>query len=184
MSPLKSGDLLQAARQPEHNIFYPYFSRRLRQLLAEQHPDMVGFSLNYLSQALATFAMIGLVKLLDPALPMAVGGGLVTSWMSNPAWRNPFAGFIDHLLPGPGEKPLLNLAGGQGKAEQHRADFQGCRWRITWLRALSCLMPHPQAATGINVLLPGTSGKESLYGPAAERVLADIEISKSRPARR
>jgi radical SAM superfamily enzyme YgiQ (UPF0313 family) len=39
------------------------------------------------------------------------GGGLVTSWLRNPRWTNPFQGLIDHLVPGPGEYRLAELLG-------------------------------------------------------------------------
>ncbi len=125
LSPLKSVDLFRAAEQPEQNIFYPYFSKRLQEILAEKQPKMIGFSLNYLSQAVTTFAMIGFVKELDPTLPVVVGGGLLTSWMSNFSWENPFSKLIDHLVPGPGEKSLLHLLGKQDCLDHHGPDFDG-----------------------------------------------------------
>ncbi len=109
LSPLRSGDLLAAAQQPEQNPFFPYFSRRLPELL--DSIGTVGFSLNYLSQALCTFAMIGHVKERYPAVRIVLGGGLVTSWMQRPGWRSPFEGLVDAMIPGPGEGPLLALLG-------------------------------------------------------------------------
>ena len=124
-SPLASGDLLRAAECPEENIFYVYFAKRLQELLAEEGPGLLGFSLNYLSQAIPAFAMIGFARQVAPALPVVLGGGLVTSWLSNPAWENPFAGLIDHLVPGPGGKTLVRLLGGQDDLQHHRPDFDG-----------------------------------------------------------
>ncbi len=111
LSPLRSSDLLKAAEYPENNPYYPYFSRRLVPLIENSSSVFVGFSLNYLSQALCTFAIIGFLKKKFPQLSILIGGGLVTSWMSNPAWRNPFQGLIDHLVAGPGEIPLLQISG-------------------------------------------------------------------------
>jgi hypothetical protein len=125
LSPLKSSDLLQAARHPEKNIFHAYFAERLPGLLSEQNPGLLGFSLNYLSQAIPTFAMIGFVRQLAPQLPIVLGGGLVTSWLSNPAWKNPFGGLVDHLVPGPGEKALIRLLGGCDNLLHHRPDHAG-----------------------------------------------------------
>ena len=125
ISPLKSGDLLKAAAQPEQNIFYPYFSKRLQEILTTEQPGLMGFSLNYLSQAIPAFAMMGYIKCIAPSLPIVLGGGLVTSWMSNPSWKNPFSDLIDHLIPGPGAKPLLHLLGMQDNTEQTRPDFSG-----------------------------------------------------------
>lgn len=125
LSPLKSRDLLGAAARPEANIFYPYFAARLLQLLAAERPLLVGFSLNYLSQAICTFAMIGFLKQVSPGLPVVLGGGLVTSWLRNPAWRNPFAGLIDHLVAGPGEAPLLALLGRAPGEDTWPPDYRG-----------------------------------------------------------
>lgn len=124
LSPVRSDDLLQAAESPAENIFYPYFAARLPPLLEEERPALLGFSLNYLSQALCTFAMIGFLKRRYPEVAIVVGGGLITSWLHNPAWRNPFAGLIDHLVAGPGEAPLLALLRG-GTPTPQAPDYQG-----------------------------------------------------------
>jgi hypothetical protein len=123
LSPLSSRDLLRASRQPADNIFYPYFSKRLSDLLAQTAPNFIGFSLNYLSQALTTFAMLGFVKKIAPGVPIVLGGGLVTSWVRNPAWENPFAGLVDHVIDGPGEAPLLKLFGKEPAAVHYPPDY-------------------------------------------------------------
>lgn len=109
LSPVRSVDLMRAAERPEENPIYPYFKRRLWQLLEEDQPSVLGFSLNYLSQALCTFAMIGFLKRDCPGIRLVLGGGLVTSWMRRPTWRNPFQGLVDALVAGPGEYPLLGM---------------------------------------------------------------------------
>ncbi|MBC8208625.1 MAG: radical SAM protein [Desulfobulbaceae bacterium] len=119
LSPLKSPDLLRAAETFKVSIFYPYFSQRLPGLIEAQQPDLVGISLNYLSQALSTFALIGFLKEKYPHLPVVLGGGLVTSWLSNPAFDNPFAALVDHLVAGPGGEALLSLLGVTGNHEHH-----------------------------------------------------------------
>jgi len=118
LSPLNSCELLLAGEQYESNIFYPYFSKRLTQVIEKKSTKMIGFSLNYLSQALTTFAMIGFIKHRFPEITIVVGGGLVTSWLRNPNWKDPFKSLIDHLISGQGEKPLLRLLGWE-KATQH-----------------------------------------------------------------
>jgi hypothetical protein len=110
LAPVRSADLIAAAEQPDENPFHPYFSRRLPGLL--DGVGTVGFSLNFLSQALCVFAMIGYLRREHPATRIVLGGGLVTSWMRRPGWRNPFAGLVDDLVAGPGEAPLLALLGG------------------------------------------------------------------------
>ena len=72
-------------------------------------PRLAGFSLNFLSQALCTFAMIGALRRLDPTVRIILGGGLITSWLRRPGWRNPFEGIIDGLVAGEGEAALLSM---------------------------------------------------------------------------
>ena len=74
------------------NIFFAYFSKRLEELLETDDSRFIGFSLNYLSQALCTFAMIGYLKARHPEVQIILGGGLVTTWLSRPRWNNPFVG--------------------------------------------------------------------------------------------
>ncbi len=111
LSPLRSQDLLQAAEKPQENIYFPFFSERLSGLVETCNPAFIGFSLNYLSQALCTFAMIGFCRRRFPKISIIVGGGLVTSWASRPDWKNPFAGLVDHLIAGPGAEKLLSVLG-------------------------------------------------------------------------
>jgi radical SAM superfamily enzyme YgiQ (UPF0313 family) len=116
-SPMRSADLIAAASKPQDNPFHPYFTRRLPDLLAGV--GTVGFSLNFLGQALCTFAMIGFVKSRHPATRIVLGGGLVTSWMRRPGWSNPFGGLVDDLVAGPGEGPLLTLLDGKAPPDHH-----------------------------------------------------------------
>jgi hypothetical protein len=117
LSAIRSADLIAAAEQPHLNIFYPYFSQRLPELL--QETGTVGISLNYLSQALSAFAIIGYIRKECPDHKIILGGGLVTSWMQKPNWQNPFGNLLDHLIPGPGEQPLLGLLGVKSAINQH-----------------------------------------------------------------
>jgi len=119
LSPVRTDDLLYAARYPEQSPFYPYFSRRLREIIEEQKPRFIGFSLSYLSQALCTFAMIGFIKKDFPDVRIVLGGSLLTSWMKNPGWKNRFESVADHLVCGPGEEQLLALVDEKVVQEQH-----------------------------------------------------------------
>jgi len=110
-SPLKSSDLQRAAQQTENNIFFPYFSKRLNELITFHQPSTIGISLNYLSQALCAFSMIGFIRSRFPEIEIVLGGGLITTWLSNPNWQNPFPGLINHYISGKGEEPLLKLLG-------------------------------------------------------------------------
>jgi len=110
LSPVKSDDLIAAAENPEANPFYPYFSKRLKQAL-EESPAYIGFSLNYLSQAICTMAMIGFVKKQHPGQKIVLGGSLTTSWVQITGRSDFFSGLVDEVVAGAGEEKLLDLLG-------------------------------------------------------------------------
>jgi hypothetical protein len=111
LSPVRSADCLRSFANPETNPFYSYFEERIPPLLDEARPDVVGLSLNFLSQALTTFALAGYIRRIDPGLKIIVGGGLATSWKRSPAWSDPFRDVIDLWVDGPGEGTLPGLFG-------------------------------------------------------------------------
>ena len=123
LSPVRSADLIRASETPERNPFYGYFKKRLGTALEQECPAIVGFSLNYLSQALCTFAMIGFLKREYPGIRVVLGGGLVTSWMRRGGWSNPFGGLVDDLVAGPGEAALLSIHGTASRQGHHAPDY-------------------------------------------------------------
>jgi hypothetical protein len=125
LSPVRSADLLQAAGHPEQNPFYPFFRKRLSETLEREQTGHVGISLNFLSQALCAFSMMGWIKKNFPGAKIILGGGLVSSWMKRPGWRNPFSGLVDYFVAGPGENPLLGLLGIEERKEVHTVPDYG-----------------------------------------------------------
>lgn len=113
LSPLRSADLLRMAEIPEENLFQANLQYLLDEAIDRYHPSHVGISLNYLSQALCAFTMIGIVKRRYPGTRVILGGGLVTSWMRRPGWENPFDGLVDHMVEGPGEEKLCAILGAE-----------------------------------------------------------------------
>ena len=111
LSPLRSGDLVRAAETFEENPFHPVFAEKLGALLEDEAPSIVGLSINFMSQALSAFAIIGWLRARLPRVRIVCGGGLVTSWMHIPGFRHPFQGLVDALVAGPGEAALLAMAG-------------------------------------------------------------------------
>jgi len=122
-SPVRSHDLLKAAAEPESNPFYAYYRQAVLPAVLEPSVEAVGISLGFLSQALCGFALIGLLRRERPDLRIIVGGGLMTSWMRRPDWRNPFGDLVDHLVDGPGEKVLLDLLGRPWEAGDFLPDY-------------------------------------------------------------
>ena len=130
LSPLRSRDLVQAAEDFAANPFFPIFSKELAALFDEKAPDLVGLSINFMSQALCAFAMIGWIRSRLPRVKIVCGGGLVTSWMNIPGFQNPFQGLVDELVAGPGEEVLLAMCGGGTPGAQSDAgyDFASFAW--------------------------------------------------------
>jgi hypothetical protein len=176
LSPLRSSDLLQMAEQPQKNLFFPWFSLRIAEILEETAPSFVGFSLTYLSQALTTFAMIGWIKQRYPGLPVILGGGLLTSWMRNPAGLHPFAGLVDHLIAGKGELPLLALLGKED-AGHRRPDYSDLP-RNAYL-APGFILPYA-ASSGCYwsrcTFCPETAEENPYSAVSPERALQDIRL--------
>ncbi len=111
LSPVRSRDLLQSAENYRANVFHDYFSKRISNAVELFSPDVIGISLNFLSQALTAFAMIGFIKARYASIRVVLGGSLVTSWGGKPGWDHPFEGLVDLVVSGPGEQPLLALSG-------------------------------------------------------------------------
>lgn len=122
-SPVSSAGLAAAAAHPEGNPFYPYFKRRLLELMAEREPRIIGLSVNFLSQALTAAAMLGFLRAAGSRALLVVGGGLITTWRSRPGLPEPFAGLADHCIAGPGEGELGRLAGANASPQPAAPDY-------------------------------------------------------------
>jgi len=109
LSPLRSKDLIDSAKNFKENPFYNFFSERLSFLLSSNSPDFIGLSINYLSQALCAFAIIGFLKSNYRHIKIVVGGGLINSWVKRGMKKDLFNGLIDHIVAGQGESHLLSL---------------------------------------------------------------------------
>ena len=134
LSPVRSEDLLVSARNFKENPFYGYFKSVLAPEIENSSSSHVGLSICYLSQALTGFALAGWIKATFPDKKIILGGGLITSWMSAPAWKNPFAPLIDTMIRGRGEDAVVALMRGESSGEKqvslHRVvpDFDFCNW--------------------------------------------------------
>ncbi len=119
LSPLRSRDLIESADTCHLNPFFSFFEDRLRPVLSRWDSPWVGISLCYLNQALVSFALAGWIKQHFCEKKIVMGGGLISSWMSRPDFTHPFSGLIDHMIPGEGEIPLLDLLGKSGTTRRH-----------------------------------------------------------------
>jgi len=184
LSPIRSADLMQAAETPQTNPFYDYFTTRLTAVIEEERPSLIGLSLSYLSQALTTFAIVGFIKKSWPAIPIILGGSLVTSWMSAPDWRNPFGTLIDHMVAGPGEEPLLSILGMEGATHDVTPDYDA--FPADSYMAPGLVLPY-SASTGCYwnrcVFCPERAEDRAYHPLPAERVQRELDrlIGNNRP---
>jgi hypothetical protein len=111
LSPVRSDHLIRAARNPGRNPYFAYYRRALIPCLTTIAPDIIGLSINYLSQALCAFALIGILRTALPQSQIVIGGGLVTSWSRRIDLSKQFHGWVDRVVTGPGESALLHAAG-------------------------------------------------------------------------
>ena len=123
--PVRSYDLIRAFERHEEDIFYPFYSNRLTELIEGENLHLIGFSLNYLSQANSVFSMSGFIKRKFPHIKIILGGGLVTSWMRKPEWKNPFKGMFDYMADGPGEAKIAEISGVNYLPENYLPDYSG-----------------------------------------------------------
>jgi hypothetical protein len=122
-SPVRSTDLQEAADQPGRNPFYPYYMDVLLPRLSALNPSVVGISINYLSQALCAFALIGMLRRERPGLKIILGGGLITSWMQRPGGMDLLSDRVERMAAGPGEALLLQEMGCRASGKAFLPDY-------------------------------------------------------------
>ncbi|HTO88254.1 MAG TPA: radical SAM protein, partial [Thermoanaerobaculia bacterium] len=124
-SPLRRADLLAAAAAYESSVFFPHFRARITEALAASPTRTVGISVNFLSQALSAFAVLGFLKTVRPDLRVVLGGGLITSWVAQGslAADEGFGGLVNAILAGRGEDGILALLGAPRRIPDAAPDF-------------------------------------------------------------
>lgn len=177
LSPVRSRDLIRSAEHFESNPFFAVFSEQLSTLFEQRQPDIIGVSINFMSQALCAFAMIGFMRKRLPQASVVCGGGLVTSWMAIPGIGNPFSGLVDELVAGPGEDRLVALCGGDRSRAIELTGFDGSTSNMD--RYLAPLRVLPFAASrGCYwkkcAFCPETAENAPYSGGKPETILADL----------
>ncbi|MDA3811616.1 MAG: radical SAM protein [Spirochaetaceae bacterium] len=121
LSPLKSSDLIKSRNNPEQNLFYPWFSERLKGIFENKEHKHIGISIGYLSQALTGLAICGWIKKEYPQIRVQLGGSLINSWLRGPSDMTFLFEMADNISRGKGEEDMVWFAGrefkGSGKPE-------------------------------------------------------------------
>ncbi len=126
-SALSSRDLAAVAREPGALGLEDLLAPPVRDILAGD-PGLVGFSVTFLSQALAAFAMAGLLRRAGYGGLLVLGGALVGSWARHLTPGSAALSPWDAAVVGPGEPALEALCRGRFDAPGVLAPAQGV-WR-------------------------------------------------------
>ncbi|MEW5720697.1 MAG: cobalamin-dependent protein, partial [Chloroflexota bacterium] len=102
--------LLQAARDPRHNIFHDIFQRGILNDIARERPDIVGISIPTMGQMLAAMTLAYRVKQAGLGCHVTVGGPHVTMLREQIPRAPALFDLIDSAIAFDGEIPLLRLA--------------------------------------------------------------------------
>lgn len=205
LSPSNSDDLILAAKNYQDNIFYKVYQTQIPKLISSHNPSHIGISINFLSQALPAFALIGYLKDLHPEIPIIVGGGVISTWCKSPHWQNGFGDLIDHMVVGAGEEPLVEILGGSANKINHLPDHNdlkdnnyispgyilpyaasiGCYWRKCSFcpekseqNPYVCL-PDQQVQTDLKSLIKSTKPKliHFLDSALSPRLMKELALS-------
>ena len=115
LSPLKSQDLFYSWTHPEENVYFPWFSHRLKPLLQEKDNLHVGVSMGFLSQALTGIAICGWIKKEFPHSRVILGGSLINSWLKGPSDTSALYKLADKIHHGQGERDIVQFTGREYK---------------------------------------------------------------------
>ena len=114
LSPLSTGDLARSAREPAAVSVAPELERSVAGILAGS-PAWVGVSCTYLSQAIPSFALAGLLRKAGYEGSLVLGGGLPSSWAARLSPASEFFRVWDAVVTGPGELALEALVRGEAR---------------------------------------------------------------------
>ena len=183
-SPVRSEDLIRVAEQYQDNLFYPFFRDIISPAIEQEQPDYIGISLTYLSQAVPAFGLIGWIRAEFPSIKIILGGGLITSWLRSPLWKNkdgenPFTGLVDACIEGAGEQPLIDILTGGHRVSSPAPPDYDC---VDYL-APGFILPYA-ASSGCYwnkcLFCPETAEENPYHHLAPKRVLADLQILLAR----
>ncbi len=127
LSPLSSADLLWAAREPGRVPIAPELTRAARRILAGE-PRRVAVSASFLNQALAAFALAGLLRAHGFRGDLVLGGALPSVWGELLGPDSPVFAVWDAVVLGPGEDALARWTDGPPVLPGVRAPRRGV-WR-------------------------------------------------------
>jgi hypothetical protein len=112
MSEFSPGDLGRVASGLAPTLFSGYFRDDLLPRVARMAPGAVAITVNYRHQVLPAFELAGLLRRALPGVPVAGGGGMLTSWRRTLEAGKARLPAFSHVGFGPGEEAVASLAAG------------------------------------------------------------------------
>ena len=103
-------DLQQFAAGETSTLFAAYFAAELLPEVVAFNPRLIALSINYRHQLLPAFELAGILRRALPGVKLVAGGGMLTSWRVELEKVRDLLAPFDHLVFGPGEEALLQLA--------------------------------------------------------------------------
>jgi hypothetical protein len=82
---------------PKSSLSTLFFQEQLQRRLAQNGPDLIGLSLNYLTKALCAFSLIGMLRRMIPNVSCNARRR-TDHLLDVPAVAQPFAGLVDDLV--------------------------------------------------------------------------------------
>ncbi len=122
---MDSGSVLDAARAPEDNLFFPWFRDVLIPRIAALNPSVVGLSFIFRSQLIPGAVLAGMIKTALPDVHVTLGGELISAWVDIVEDTH-LLELGDSIIPYEGELPLLALARADGVCGE---DVPNLIWR-------------------------------------------------------
>ena len=100
-------ELLGAARNRKENLFQEYFQEEVLPSVIKSSPQIVGISITYATQVIASLAMAEMIKQANPQIHICLGG----AWIGQDRlWIQPeLFSIVDSIVVGEGEHALLSL---------------------------------------------------------------------------
>ncbi|MFT7622937.1 MAG: hypothetical protein ACI9WU_002112 [Myxococcota bacterium] len=121
---MDSASVAQAARHPEHNLYYPWFRDELIPRVKALQPTVVGISFIFRNQLLCGAALAGMLQEALPDAHITLGGELVSAW-ADKLEDTHLLEACDSVIPYEGELPLLALGQGRPLSEVPNIHYRG-----------------------------------------------------------
>jgi len=118
-------DLQQFATGQISTLFAGYFVKELLPAVVARRPRLIALSINYRHQLLPAFELAGMLRRALPEVKLVAGGGMLTSWRTELEQVTDALAPFDHLVFGPGEEVLLQLAQG-GETQRFFLEDSSC----------------------------------------------------------